>query len=278
MRDRDGRALSAWRNLLTAAVALTVLLVVGALTAPLLPAQAPAGQSPTTDDRRPAFDVASIKPSVISKAGGEGSWRSSIEHSPDSLTMRNVDLNDCVQWAYGVESYQISGPNSLGAKRYDILAKTADPVPVSQLKLMLQQLLADRFKLALHRDTKKLPVYELIVAKGGPRLPAAKTGGGSEAPLDPRVQDGNFVFADTSMMQFAEELSFLKGIDQPVLDQTGIKGIFDITLKGAATAMLQQDGPSLFTLVQEQLGLKLEAQTAPVDVFVIDHVEQPSPN
>lgn len=224
------------------------------------------------------FEVASIKLSALWKPGGEGSKRSRIEHTPNSLTMRNVDLNDCVQWAYGVESFQISGPSSMDVQRYDILAKTTGSAPVSQLRLMLQQLLADRLKLALHHDTKTLPVYALTVAKGGPRLPAAKDGG--EMPLLhavetlPRVQDGSFVFSDTTMPEFAKKLSLLRGMDRPVVDRTGIKGIFDITLKSAASAILEENGPSLFTLVQEQLGLKLVPTKDAMDVLVIDHVEK----
>ena len=94
----------------------------------------------------------------------------------------------------------------------------------------------------------------------------------------PRVEDGNFVFHDTSMPEFAEKLSQLRDIDRPVVDRTGIKGVFDITLTGAATAMLQPGGPSLFTLVQEQLGLKLVSAKAPIEVLVVDHAENPSVN
>jgi uncharacterized protein (TIGR03435 family) len=112
-----------------------------------------------------SFEVASIKPSVVRAI--EGSGRSRIEHTADSLTMRNVDLKECVQWAYGVEYYQIPAANSLDGKGYDILAKAAGAVPVSQLRLMLRQLLKDRFKLTVHQETKTLPVYALTVAKGG---------------------------------------------------------------------------------------------------------------
>jgi uncharacterized protein (TIGR03435 family) len=92
-----------------------------------------------------------------------------------------------------------------------------------------------------------LGVYALVLAKGGPKLPAPKADGGLLAVRSseslPRVEDGNFVFHDTSIPEFAEKLSQLRDIDRPVVDRTGIKGVFDITLKGAATAMLQPDGP-----------------------------------
>lgn len=227
-----------------------------------------------------AFEVASIRPSSIWKAGGEGNSRSKIEVAPDGLTMRNVDLNECVQWAYSVQSYRISGLH-LNAERYDIFARAEGSVQIHQLEVMLQDLLAKRFDLKLHYEAKMIGIYELIPAKGGPKLPGPKVVDISRphsSELLPRVVDGNFVFQDTSMPEFAEKLSQLREIDRPVVDHTGIKGVFDITLKGAATAMLQPDGPSLFTLVQEQLGLKLVSTKAPIDVLVIDHAEQPSVN
>lgn len=226
-----------------------------------------------------AFDVASIRPSSIWKAG-EGSSRSKIEFAPNSLTMRNVDLNECVQWAYGVQSYRISGLH-LNAERYDIFARAEGSVPVHQLETMLQDLLAKRFNLKLHQEPKMLGVYELVAAKGGPKLPAPKADDISPSHSSeslPRVEDGNFVFRDTSMPEFGEKLSQFREIDRPVVDRTGIKGVFDITLKGAASAMLQPDGPSIFTLIQEQLGLKFVSTKALIEVLVIDHAEKPSVN
>jgi uncharacterized protein (TIGR03435 family) len=226
-----------------------------------------------------SFEVASIKPAAMWKTGGEGSGRSRIEYSRDSLTMRNVDLKECVQWAYGVEYYQIPAPNALDGTSYYILAKAAGAVPVSQLRLMLQQLLADRFKLTLHHETKPLPVYALTVAKGGPKLPAKNDVVDHAMESLPRVQDGSFLFPEASMTEFATKLSLLRGMDRPVVDQTGITGFFDIVLKGAADAVRNPEGgASLFTLVQEQLGLKLVTTKAPVEIVVIDHAEKPSEN
>src|SRR5262249_8494129 len=159
-------------------------------------------------------EVASIRAAVI-PVGREGGNRSRIEYSPNSLTMRNVGLAECVQWAYGVDFYQIAGPR-LSSDSYDILAKAGAPVPVRQLKVMLQDLLAKRFKLALHRETRMLPVYELVVAKGGPKLPTRKSDT-SLPPVHateslPRIQDGSFVFEDASLSEFAAKLSQLRGI------------------------------------------------------------------
>jgi uncharacterized protein (TIGR03435 family) len=241
------------------------------IAAGLLSAALAMSQSPDT------FDVASIKLSV--GAPGEGR-RSSITHTPTSLTMRNVHLSDCIMWAYGVELYQISGGDQLGTKEYDILAKTASPAPVSQLRRMLQHLLADRFKLALHPETKPLPVYELTIAKGGPKLPRANTDSEDHHVVErlPHVEDGSFVFPDSTLPEFAAKLSLLRGMDRPVVDKTGIAGFFNITLKTAAAALLQENGPSLFTLVPEQLGLKLVPAKAPIDILVIEHAENPTAN
>ena len=279
MSNRTGIRLSLAKKAFLAVAgvsAVAVPTIVGILNPPFSRAQSQA------ESHAAAFEVSSIRPAAIWKAGGEGSKRSKIEYSPESLSMWNVDLTDCVQWAYGIKFYQISGPGFPGSERYDVLAKTGDSVPVKQLRAMLQDLLEKRFQLRLHRETKMLPVYELVVAKGGPRLPVPK----ADTDLSPthateslpRVQDGSFVFQDASMAEFAAKLSLLRGVDLPVIDRTGIKGLFDITLKSAANAILQPDGPTVSTLVQEQLGLKLVSAKTPIEVIVIDHVERPSEN
>lgn len=200
-----------------------------------------------------SFEVASIKPTIVTTVEG-GRWR--IEYSPDSVTMQNVSLGDCVKWAYRVEEYQISVPGSLERENYDIRAKAAGPVRLSELRIMMQQLLAERFKLSLHRESKLLPVYALTVAKGGPRLPAANPDDGRHAVETlPQVLDReSFFFRGSSLLEFAAKFSILRGMDRPVVDQTGIEGFFDITLRGAAKAILQPDGPSLFTLIRSNWG------------------------
>jgi len=195
--------------------------------------------------------------------------------------MLNIDLNEMVQWAYGLQPYQISGQNMLMDRRYDVRAKSGAPASVTQMRVMLQGLLTTRFKLTAHRELKKTSVFELVIAKGGPRLPRNKV---EQLPVSyvrenlPQVVDGGFLFTNTSMTEFAEQLSQLRPIGQPVLDRTGIKGVYDITLKSAASAILQPDGPSLFTLIQEQLGLKLVAGKDAIPILIVDHAEEPSEN
>jgi uncharacterized protein (TIGR03435 family) len=227
-----------------------------------------------------SFDAASVKPASI-PVGGEGRNRSRIQYTPTSLTMLNVDVVSSVQWAYGVEYFQVSAPHIM-TDAYDILAKTASPVPVSQLKLMLQELLAKRFKLGLHRETKDLPVYELIVAKGGSKLPPANDAASRPAihaaESLPRIQGDAFVFQDASMSEFAAMLMQLRSVDLPVLDRTGIQGTFDIVLKSAPAVNREGDSAALFALIQDQLGLKLSAARAPIERIAIDHAEPPSGN
>jgi uncharacterized protein (TIGR03435 family) len=264
---RPPRKWNVW-NLNIAARVIVVILIAA-------PARS---QSPAARPAQ-AFEVASITPAVA-LAGGEGSSRSRIDLSPNSLTMRNIDLAEMVQWAYGVQPFQVVGQGVLRDRRYDIRATAGDSVSVAQQRIMLQDLLESRFKLIVHRQPKKTPVYELVIAKGGSRLPVSKAdlpASHSKESL-PRVIDGGFVFLNTSVTEFAEQLSHLRGIDKPVVDRTGIQGIFDITLKSAASAMLQADGPSLFTLIQEQLGLKLVGASALMEFLVIDSAEPPSGN
>jgi uncharacterized protein (TIGR03435 family) len=171
--------------------------------------------------------------------------------------------------------------NLLEGRRYDVRARAGAPTDVNSLRLMLQDLLATRFRVALHREKKRTSVYELVVAKSGPRLPADKTGSLPPSyPKEtfPRVVDGGFVFTNVSMADFATQLTELRGIDLPVLDHTGIRGVYDITIKSAARALLEPDGPSLLTLIDEQLGLKLVSTRDFIDVIVMDHAEAPTAN
>jgi len=228
----------------------------------------------------PAFDVASIKVHKPVNAS-EGGNRERIEAAPGSLTMRNVNLLSCVRWAFDVREYQVSGPagltvERLTGERYDILAKVDPPVLPARMREMLQTLLAQRFRLQAHHEKKARPVYLLTVAKGGPKLPHAEPGGNSAMFRS----DGSFIFRARSMQQFADDLSGLSRVGRPVLDQTGIPGLFDFSLKFGETgdemkrALNEGDGAALFTLVQEQLGLKIEGRRAPVDILVVDHVDR----
>lgn len=229
---------------------------------------------------QPPFEVASVKASQLAKTGGEGSTRESVEISPGSLSMRNVTLGSCIRWAYGMKDFQIAAPGWFTSERYDVIAKASTPVSNDQLRLMLQALLADRFKLALHREMKELPVYALLVDSKGTQLQPAKT----EVPSSMRPNGGALEFRNMSMPELAERLPARPfGIDRPVIDKTGLSGAFDFTMKLADNAAELKSSlerreserdPSLFTVPLQQLGLKLEPQKGPVDILVIEHAQK----
>jgi uncharacterized protein (TIGR03435 family) len=257
------------------------------------------------------YEVASIKPNKYSSHMlGLGFW---IER----FTATGVTLQGLIREAYEVEDNQISGaPLWLDSERYDIEAKADKSAADELLKLsfdqrrleyrrMLQELLADRFRLTLHRESKELPVYALVLAKKGPKLQEAKPG--DTYPNGMKDLEGH---GHGDIMRFGTGILTGQGVPiaflvrmlsqqqlgRPVLDKTGLTGKYDFTLewtpeenrapmfKGTRDGGQGPDnppdssGPSIFTAIQEQLGLKLEAQKGPAEVLVIDHVERPSEN
>ena len=222
----------------------------------------------------PRFEVAAIKPSNADPGA------SGIHTANGRLTANNVTLKRCIMGAYAVGPNQIfGGPDWLDSDRFEITAKAEQRVGDGVLMTMLQTLLADRFQLVLHREAKPIEAYVLEVAKNGPKLEkgdaqGAKTNNGR----------GEIVARNATMDRLAEILS--RQIDLPVMNHTGLEGVFNFRLqwtpenasppKPADGAVIE--GPSLFTAIQEQLGLRLHAQKVPVEVLVIDHVEKPSEN
>jgi uncharacterized protein (TIGR03435 family) len=222
----------------------------------------------------PAFDAATIKRSAAPPPVSEGGHRENIEHSPVSLTMRNVTLETCIGWAWDVQEYQVSGPEGILSEKYDITAKTGAPVPADRMKLMLRTLLGERMNLTTHRGAKEIPVYVLAPAK----MKLVKATGEERSTM--RRIEGSLVFRDTSMAELARYLSTLVFVGRPVIDRTGIEGSFDFTIRFGASneemkrATLEGDGASFFTLIQEQLGLKLEARKSVVETIVVDHADK----
>ena len=218
------------------------------------------------------FDVASIRPSNANPNS------SGINTGNGRLTATNVTLKRCIMGAYGVGPNQITGgPDWLDSDRFDIAAKAEQPVGDRILMTMLQTLLAERFKLTLHRESKPIEAYILEVAKNGPKLEKGDGKGSST-----NSSRGNIVAANATMDRLAEILS--RQMDLPVINHTGLEGDFKLKLQWtpeSATATKSTDpaeGPSIFTAIQEQLGLRMHAQKVPVEVLVIDHVEKPSEN
>ncbi len=210
---------------------------------------------------------------------------SSYNTLPGKLNIRNKTLKDCIRLAYGVKVAQLpGGPKWAETERYDIEATAKSPAAEPQLMAMLQTLLKDRFKLDFHRDTKMVPGYAMTVLKTGLKIHEVEPGPG-HINLRRNAIDGQRV----SMVELAQTLSDLLGT--PVLDATAVPGVFDFRLTwtpaievtrpglsdedGERSVLPGDSSPSLFASLQEQLGLKLEARKAPLDVLVIDHAQKP---
>jgi uncharacterized protein (TIGR03435 family) len=228
---------------------------------------------PGTPAARPAFEVASVK----LHQPAPGPFRSSSSVEAGGIDFTNVNLKGCIRQAYDIQTYRISGgPDWLAEERYDIVAKAASAVPKARLMLMLQTLLEDRFQLKLHRETKELPIYALVVAKNGPKIHAGKEEGETEIGGGAHLIDSRGM----TMKALAGVLSRLSPqVDLPVFDMTGLRGVFDVTLDFEADEKSDADsGQSIFTALQEQLGLKLEPRKGPVETLVIDHAVKPADN
>lgn len=232
------------------------------------------------------FEVASIR------ANRSGSGRTTVGTTPGGLyTATNVSLEMLLETAFGVQDFRIvGGPPWLGSERYDISAKAATAAEMNnaQLRPLLQALLAERFRLRFRRETRELPVYALVVTKDGPKMALHKGGGDSSSHIS--SESGRMVVQSTklSMAVLADRVG--SELRQFVIDRTGLTGEYDFRLEwtrgpgeGAslpemAENHLGMDGPSLFTALQEQLGLKLIPQKGPVEVIVIESIEKASDN
>ena len=224
------------------------------------------------------FAAASIRPSA---------GQVQFEHdgktvtTPGNVTMRDVTLATCIKFAYGVQDSQISGPEWLQSEHFAILAKADAPVAESQLRLMMQALLADRFKLSFHRQSKELSAYAMTVAKGGAKV---KESTAETKPFRENSAVGTIVKAMT-MKEWAD---FISGpMQTPVVDMTGLKGRYDFSLDFTAylpggekvmNVAFDNANGIMIAAMQGELGLKMESRKETVEVLVIDHVEMPSAN
>jgi uncharacterized protein (TIGR03435 family) len=226
------------------------------------------------------FEVASIKLAGPQPNDGRLHTRMSVwaakDNQPGKLDYYNISLAEIIEQAYRIQENQIEGADSLIPDRFDIHAIIPAETTADQVPPMLQTLLRDRFKLALHRETRQLPVYALTTAKNGSKLKPAESASGITSDTN---RTNWHVSAKTTMPQFAEFLA--RKLDRLVVDETGLSGAFEIALDAAPYSLDgSQDaaGPSIFTALQEQLGLKLEARKAPVEILVVDRAEGPSEN
>jgi uncharacterized protein (TIGR03435 family) len=232
----------------------------------------------------PVYDVATIRPNN----SGRGSMQINVNN--ETLYATNVTLKDMLQFAYGIRPELISQlPGWAVANHYDIVAKIsdADPEMLKHLKdedyrRMLMQLLVVRFRLKSHVEVKQLPTFDLVIAKGGIKF--------QEMAKDtPEDKQGSAVTSNTEITAYGVPILTMaemleNQVQRNVMDKTGLHGNYDFHLKwhneedGPASGLGDVASPSLFTALQEQLGLKLQSSRGPVDTLVVDHVEAPSEN
>jgi uncharacterized protein (TIGR03435 family) len=244
----------------------------------------------------PEFEVASVKPSSTNE-------RMNYGQRPDGIFGTNMPAKGWIQIAYGIKDFQIVGPDWISFEKFDIDAKAGSLSSARQKLLMLQSLLADRFQLTLHRETRESSVYSLVVSRGGLKMKPSKdqtlwagdypdgspdgrplTGGGPRA-----LAPGRFAGDAIPMTMF---VNLLAGpLNRPVINKTGLTGRYDIDLHYApgsgqappveTVESAQRDSSSeasLFTAIQEQLGLRLESTKGPVEMLIVDHIERPRAN
>jgi uncharacterized protein (TIGR03435 family) len=292
-------------------------------------------------DASPTFEVASIKAAapqqmgrmMVGMRGGPGT------RDPGQVAFSNANLKMLLTQAYNIKDFQVSGPAALDTERFDIVAKVPRDATKEQFRVMLQNLLAERFKLALHKETREAAVYALLVAKGGVKMkesapdapadpnapkaadaqppppPPGGPGGGGIGP-PPMGRDGfpappggaargsmMIMMGPKGLRMQAKGITMARLTDmlgmqtgRPVVDMTKLTAEYDITMDFSAEGLQMMRGmppmgpppgapgpetghdseasPTIFTAVQEQLGLRLESRKAPVDYFIVDHVEK----
>lgn len=217
------------------------------------------------------FEVASIKPSLAVSTNSSG-----LATRNGRLTAANVTLKRCIMGAFAVGPNQIvGGPGWLDSDRYNITAKAEQPTDSdAEIMEMVKSLMVERFKLAFHREIRTMQAYVLEASKKGPRL-----GNFSTAEASTRSGRGSIDAKAITMTRLAEVLS--RQMELPVVNDTGLDGAYDVKVEwnpepGRPTKIDSE--PSIFTAIQEQLGLRLTSRKAPVAVFVIDHAEKPTEN
>jgi len=236
------------------------IVLLGLLALGLLPAQ-------------PAFEAASVKRNTTPDPGRQGAlFRDHIAATEGRVTLRNVTLQSCIKWAYGLQDPQIAGPDWIRSERYDVVAKASGPATEEQLRAMLKSLLAERFRLAAHMETRTLSAVELAAGKQAPRLRESDAPGAGAI----RAAGGRIVAERATMAELAAALS--DPLRAPVVDRTGLPGRYDFTLD--FTSFVPEPGQTVDELsatvavVRRQLGLELRPRKLPVPVLVVDRAEK----
>jgi uncharacterized protein (TIGR03435 family) len=231
-----------------------------------------------------AFEVATIKPSAV---GGHG--MSVRAGQSGTIIFENFTLRHLIMFAYDVKEYSLTGPSSLDAGNFDVNAKAPAGATRGQMKPMMQALLAERFKLEVHRETKTINGYGLLVAPGGLKIkesPPSEGAPGSGRNVTTRY--GQLDAKQVDMGTLADTLSML--MDRPVEDMTELKGIYDVKMDFTPEARMRMNhaapdgaadnpssdapGPSIVTALQEQLGLRVQSRKVTVEALVVDKFEK----
>lgn len=222
-----------------------------------------------------AFEVASIKLAAPVEFGrisiNRGVWKEKGQKG--RLHYEGISLRDWIAEANRIQLRQVSGPDWLSMQRFDIEAVIPAALNNNQIPEMLAGLLRERFGLQTHDESKEMPVYALVAAKGGPKLKKSEESSGISGKSTKTIEH---VSARTTLTNLADYLS--ERLDRPVVDQTGLDGPYQIELDwipdNTAAPGADSAGPSIFTAVQEQLGLRLAGTKARVRSLVIDHIEK----
>lgn len=203
------------------------------------------------------FEVASVK---VNDSGGSGG---SMRTTPGGrLEATNSTMQALIRYAYNVKDYQVAGaPGWFDAARYDVSAKAPGKATTPEIRVMVQKLLAERFALVVHRETKEVPVYELVPGKQGARVKENLEGDTSVASGAGQIRGRKM-----TMTMLANQLAAALG--RPVINQTGLPATYDVDLHWSPET--DPDQPSIFAAVQEQLGLRLETAKGPLEMLVID--------
>jgi uncharacterized protein (TIGR03435 family) len=219
-------------------------------------------------DARPAYEAASVK---INTSGNGGS---SSNGSKGQVVITNQTLKRLVERAYNLKPFQVTGPGWMEDVRVDITAKYPPDTKVDDRMLMLRTLLEERFKLVVHRDSKEMSGYALVVAKGGFKLKPVEPGGSGTNSNGGRVR--KLTATKTSITQLADFVA--RTLGETVVDKTGLDGVYDFELRWTEEdqpSVVEADPvPNLFDALQGTLGLRLQAQKVPVEMVLVDHVER----